>query len=129
MPGLVSCLVNQTQPAYCSITCNSMSTTYHVCCNYCWVHNLDCSKIDSNLSQMWVFAHGVVLGLSKDHNVAELIVKKGLLPYHIRELKVQRMISIDKVCYCERKIYHIIMLNYMYNLNLVLLLCSLMIAV
>ena len=89
-----------------------------MCCNYCWVHNLDCSEIDSNLSQTWVFTHGVVLGLSKDHNIAELIVKKGLLPYHIRELKVQRMISIDKVCYYKRKIYHNIMLNY--NLDLIL---------
>ena len=63
-----------------------------------WFYNLDFPGIDSNLSQTWIFTHGLVLGLSKDHRIAELIVKEGLLPYHIKELKIKRMISIDKVC-------------------------------
>ena len=59
--------------------------------------NLDFPEIDSNLSETWIFAHGFVLGLSKHHMIAELIVKSGFLPYHIKELGIQRMMSIDKV--------------------------------
>ena len=56
--------------------------------------------IDHDLSEAWVFAHGLVLGLSRHKEVVEVIMKKGLLPYHIKELRALRTAKkFDWVCF------------------------------
>ena len=45
----------------------------------------------------WVHVHGLLLGLSKYLSFATLVVEKGLLDYHMKELRVLRMNEVNWV--------------------------------
>lgn len=54
-------------------------------------------NITSSLTMAWVHVHGLLLGLSKYPSFATLVVEKGLLDYHMKELRVLRMNEVNWV--------------------------------
>ena len=54
-------------------------------------------NITSSLTMAWVHVHRLLLGLSKYPSFATLVVEKGLLDYHMKELCVLRMNEVNWV--------------------------------
>ena len=46
---------------------------------------------DEYLSKAWVLAHGLMVGLSRHKAIVELMLEKGLLQYHMKELRALRV--------------------------------------
>lgn len=54
-------------------------------------------SLDADLTNAWIHAHGLLLGLSKHAPIAKVLVEKGLLPHHMNELCTLRMNEVNWV--------------------------------
>ena len=82
------------------ISCSTRTTDN---CHYYYHHSYFLvsalpQELTHDVANAWLFSHGFLLGLTKHHPIAKLVVENGLLPHIIDELQRLRLTEVNWVC-------------------------------